>query len=80
MKKQSINWESNTFNPFPNGTKVFDIRFGWGIVTGINPFMDPYPVKVKFEKGECSYSYSGKHRDFENTAMLFRHEVKFEKA
>ena len=77
-KKQSINWESNTFNPFPIDTNVFDIRFGWGVDTEIKN-LDRYPIKVKFEKSQCSYSYSGKHRDFENVAMLFRHEVKFVK-
>ncbi len=78
MKKQSINWEKNTYNPFPIDTNVFDIRFGWGVVINIKN-LDRYPIKVKFEKSQCSYSYSGKHRDFENVSMLFRHAVKFEK-
>jgi hypothetical protein len=79
MKKQSINWDKNTFNPFPIDTNVFDIRFGWGIVTEIK-FLDKYPVKVKFEKTVCSYTFDGKQRFSDKKAMLFRHEVKFIKA
>lgn len=42
---------------FKVGDKVFDLRFGWGIVDGKNN--DSYCVSVKFEKDHQNYTEEG---------------------
>ena len=35
-----------------NGDKVFDIRYGWGIVTFVNILTNDWPVEVLFDGEE----------------------------
>lgn len=42
---------------FKVGDKVFDIRYGWGIVGSIN-YDDLYPIKVSYMYGKTFMSYS----------------------
>jgi hypothetical protein len=41
--------------------KVFDVRYGWGNVKRVDDVGDyPYPILVKFKKGDSSYTLEGK--------------------
>lgn len=46
---------------FKVGDKVFDINFGWGKVTDVNPG-DNYPIYVKFKRAKrCWYTNKGEY-------------------
>lgn len=57
--------------PFKVGDKVFDLRFGNGIVMA-NSIKNAYSVEVRFEDGEtCCYIPNGKSYVEHATAMLY---------
>ena len=60
----------------PIGTKVFDIRYGWGIV---NSHRDSeYHILVKFYNDIISYTNDGKHYTTENASLLSLTEYSLE--
>lgn len=45
---------------FRKDDRVFDVRYGWGIVQFINN-LDSFPLYVKFENGYAKYTIDGKN-------------------
>jgi hypothetical protein len=46
---------------FKVGDKVYDARYGWGVIERADNGCDlPYPILVNFKKGHSSYTLEGK--------------------
>ena len=54
----------------PEGTRVFDIRFGWGKVTGHHSFEYKYPIRVDFDFAYRNYTADGFYIDTDKKNML----------
>jgi hypothetical protein len=57
------------------GTKVFDVRYGWGEITSHSD----YSYYVKFKSGNCCYTFEGKWNDHDFNPMLSLTEYSLEK-
>lgn len=57
---------------FKVGEKVFDIKYGWGIVVTDNSSCS-YPILVKYKEGEVDYSTDGKEYHTRN-CTLYHHD------
>jgi hypothetical protein len=55
---------------FKVGEKVFDLRYGNGVVTKVDKFGE-YPVFVEFEKTEDAYATDGKNYDSDVFISLY---------
>lgn len=63
---------------FCKGEKVFDIRYGWGVVKAVYP-MQKYGVRVLFLCGEpVMYDNEGKEYDNELVPLLRKYKYKLE--
>lgn len=56
-------------NLLPIGTKVFDIRFGWGVVESVTNSL-PYPIIVQFVIENCTYTENGSLPTIDNCPTL----------
>lgn len=65
----------NTYNPFPERKRVFDLRSGFGKVTEVN-LSELYPIKVLFDNGEQEYyDLDGKSYINDRIPMLYKEEM-----
>lgn len=44
----------------PDGTKVYHFEYGWGEIIGIDPMSKNYPLDVRFERIDDSYTEDGR--------------------
>lgn len=66
----------NFYNPFPKGTRVYDLRHGWGSVTNVSE-KDKRPVKVTFDNWlQESYHLDGRAWHEDAKPMLYKHNVR----
>jgi hypothetical protein len=59
----SLNYQivNNMKTVFKVGDKVYDARYGWGVIERADNGCDlPYPILVNFKKGHSSYTLEGK--------------------
>jgi hypothetical protein len=55
---------------FKLGDKVFDIGYGWGVVTKTEGISPKYPIYVKYDTGEVSYTFDGKELEVAYSSTL----------
>lgn len=60
---------------FKKGDLVFDIRYGWGVITDIGNLS--YPIDVDFNGRYDSYTIDGKDSEYHATPILSHTEYYF---
>ncbi len=56
---------------FKAGDKVFDIKYGWGVVDVVYSKGMDYPVHVKFLKDTISYTFDGRIYEIAEPSLSF---------
>lgn len=70
MKKEKI---------LPVGTKVFDVRYGWGKVDDCQKYIS-YPLRIEFANEEYEYyTLEGMYLDYDKAPLLSLTEYTLEK-